>query len=163
MVKQKPVEIINPPNMLKVRMGGALPPLDQKAIARAEAALSQLSSQFNDWIAEELAKLQEAWNEYEAQGETPRTRVQLHRRSHDLKGLAPTYGFPLVGRVCNSLCKLTGDEHENVHAPPALLKAHVDAVRAMVTGDIRDANHAVGAALAAELEERTRILIDEAG
>jgi HPt (histidine-containing phosphotransfer) domain-containing protein len=162
MTKQKPIEIINPPNMLKVRLGGAIPALDQKAIERAEAALSQLSWQFNDWIQEELAHLQEAWAEYEAQGETQQTRVGLHRRSHDLKGLAPTYGFPLVGRVCSSLCKLTGDDHADVHAPAALLKAHVDTVRALIAGDIRDAAHPVGVTLAAELEERARVLIDQA-
>ncbi|MEZ5937151.1 MAG: Hpt domain-containing protein [Hyphomonadaceae bacterium] len=162
MAKEKPIEIINPPNMLKVKVGGSLPQVDQRAIARAEAALAKLSEQFTDWIAEELERLVEAWNEFDAKGDTPETRLLLHRRAHDLKGLAPTFGFPLIGRVCSSMSKLTSDEHATLKIPPALLRAHVDAVRAIVAGDIRQADHPVGATLAQELEDRTRQLIDAA-
>ena len=35
MAKEKPIEIINPPNMLKAKIGGPMPALDQNAIARA--------------------------------------------------------------------------------------------------------------------------------
>ena len=158
MARQKPIEVITPPNVLKTKIGGALPALDQKAIARAEAALEKLSSQFGDWINEELTKLLEAWGKYEAV-QNPVTKNELHRRAHDLKGLAPTYGYPLVGRICATLCKLTGDEHGEITAPVSLLKAHVDAVKAAVNGKIMGANHPVGLALASELEERTKQLI----
>ena len=96
---------------------------------------------------------------YERAPGTPASRNELHRRSHDLKGLAPTYGYPLVGRMCASLCKLTGDEHGNLNPSDKLLKAHVDAVKAAVTGKIMGAEHPVGLALAAELEARTKALI----
>lgn len=163
LVKQKPIEVITPPNVLKAKVGGALPALDQRAIARAEAALDKMSVQFDEWILEELARLNEAWAAYEAAPGTPASRNELHRRAHDLKGLAPTYGYPLVGRVCASLCKLTGDEHGEINAPQALLKAHVDAVKAAVTGKIKGADHPVGLALATELEAQTRALIAQLG
>ena len=158
MARQKPIEIITPPNMLKAKIGGAMPALDQKAIARAEAALEKLSGQFGDWINEELNRLLDAWAVYEA-AQTPANKNELHRRAHDLKGLAPTYGYPLVGRICATLCKLTGDEHGDITAPVSLLKAHVDATKAAVIGKIMGANHPVGLALAAELEEQTKKLI----
>lgn len=159
MSKQKPIEIVTPPNTLKTKVGGALPALDQKAIARAEAALEKMSSQFAEWIKEELDRLLEAWAAYEKTPGTPAVRNELHRRAHDLKGLAPTYGYPLVGRICASLCKLTGDEHGEIHAPEKLLKAHVDAVKAAVTGKIMGADHPVGLALASELEAQSKALI----
>ena len=130
MPRQKPIEIITPPNVLKTKIGGPLPALDQNAIARAEAALDKLSSQFADWIGEELNNLLAAWAEYEKATGTPKAKNELHRRAHDLKGLAATYGYPLVGRICSTLCKLTGDEHGDITAPVSLLKAHVDAVKA---------------------------------
>jgi HPt (histidine-containing phosphotransfer) domain-containing protein len=160
MARQKPIEVITPPNVLKTKIGGALPALDEKAIARAEAALEKLSDQFNDWITEELTKLLEAWAAFE-KAPTPATKNELHRRAHDLKGLAPTYGYPLVGRVCASLCKLTGDEHGDINAPVSLLKAHVDAVKAAVNGKVMGADNAVALALAGELETQTRQLIAE--
>jgi HPt (histidine-containing phosphotransfer) domain-containing protein len=159
MARQKPIEVFTPPNMLKVKIGGPLPALDEKAIARAEAALEKLSGQFADWINEELAKLLEAWAAFEQAPDTPRARYELHRRAHDLKGLAPTYGYPLVGRVCATLCKLTGDEYGEISAPTALLKAHVDAVKAAVNGKVMGADHPVGLALASELEAQTKKLI----
>lgn len=163
MARQKPIEVITPPNMLKVKIGGAMPALDQKAIARAEAALTKLSDQFADWINEELARLIEAWAAYEA-AQNPATKDELHRRAHDLKGLAPTYGYPLVGRLCGTLCKLTGDEHGEISAPVSLLKAHVDGVKVMVHTKLMGASHPVALALAAELEDHTkRIIAEQAG
>jgi hypothetical protein len=158
MPRQKPIEVITPPNMLKAKIGGALPALDQAAIARAEAALDKLSDQFGDWINEEVGKLSDAWVAYEKAPDA-RAKYELHRRSHDLKGLAPTYGYPLVGRICASLCKLTGDEHGDINAPLALLKAHVDAAKAAVSGKVMGADHPVGLALANELEAKTKALI----
>ena len=158
MTRQKPIEVITPPNMLKAKIGGAMPALDQKAIARAEAALEKLSDQFTDWINEELNRLLEAWAVYE-KDQSPANKSEVHRRAHDLKGLAPTYGYPLVGRICATLCKLTGDEHGDITAPVSLLKAHVDATKAAVHGKVMGADHPVGLALAAELEQQTKLLI----
>lgn len=163
MTKQKPIEIITPPNALKAKVGGAIPALDQKAIARAEAALERMSVQFADWINEELAHLLDAWAKYEAAHGTAAARSELHRRAHDLKGLAPTYGYPLVGRICASLCRLTGDEHASINPPEKLLKAHVDATKAAVLGKIMGADHPVGIALAVELETQVKTLIASNG
>jgi hypothetical protein len=77
MARQKPIEIITPPNVLKAKVGGALPAVDQRAIARAEAALEKLSDQFNDWIGEELNRLIEAWDAYEATGGTEAAKFEL--------------------------------------------------------------------------------------
>lgn len=159
MARQRPIEIITPPNILKTKVGGALPALDQRAIAKAEAALEKMSGQFAEWIQEELARLLEAWALYEKSPGTGPAKNELHRRAHDLKGLAPTYGYPLVGRICATLCKLTGDEHGDITAPDRLLKAHVDAVKAAVIGKIKGADHPVGLALVAELEAQTKEII----
>jgi HPt (histidine-containing phosphotransfer) domain-containing protein len=163
MPREKPIELFTPPNTLKAKMGGALPAIDQKAIARAEAALAGLQDQFGNWIQEELARLTEAWTDFDRKGDTAETRAELHRRSHDLKGLAPTYGYPLIGRICNSLSKLTGEEADHLKPPKSLLKAHVDAVKAIVQGKITNPTHPVGAALANELEAQMLKLIQAAG
>jgi HPt (histidine-containing phosphotransfer) domain-containing protein len=159
MTRQKPIEVITPPNVLKAKVGGQLPAVDQQAIARAEAALQKMSAQFADWIKEELDRLLEAWTAYEASGGAPAARNELHRRAHDLKGLGPTYGYPLVSRICASLCRLTGEEFGNLKAPDKLLKAHVDGVKAAVQGKIMGADHPAGLALAAELDAQTKALI----
>jgi HPt (histidine-containing phosphotransfer) domain-containing protein len=161
MAKEKPIQVITPPNALKAKIGGPLPALDKNAIARAEAALAQLSDQFGEWILEELARLTEAWAGYEARGGDAASTAELHRRAHDLKGLAPTYGYPLVGRICNTLCKLTGEDVGADKPPMSLLRAHVDAVKAAVKGRIMANDHPVGVALAAELEAQMKKFVQK--
>lgn len=159
MARQKPIEIFTPPNALKAKVGGALPALDQKAIARAEQALAKLSDQFGDWVQEELENLVNAWDAYEKGGGTEANKHELHRRAHDLKGLAPTYGYPLLGRACNSLCKLTSDEQRGLVAPHSLLAAHVQTAKALVRSKIMAADHPVGLQLVGELETQMQALV----
>ena len=57
----KPAEFIQPPNTLRLKVGGAgFGGIDAAAIARAEAALKDLSSQFGEWLDDEIVKLEEA-------------------------------------------------------------------------------------------------------
>ena len=85
MARQKPIEVITPPNVLKAKSGGALPALDQRAIARAEAALEKMSGQFADWINEELAHLLGAWAAYEkAPSSATKDGIVLGRGSYDV-------------------------------------------------------------------------------
>jgi hypothetical protein len=162
MSKQKPIEFITPPNVLKAKLGGALPQLDERAIARAEAALAKLADNFGDWVKEETERLFKEWAAYEAANGALPQRKALYRCAHDLKGLAPTYGYPLAGRVSASMCKLIGDEHPDIQFPMSLLRAHIDAIRAIVHGKIQTADHPVGLALAGELELKVREAVAKA-
>jgi hypothetical protein len=60
-----------------------------------------------------------------------------------------------VGRISGSLCRLLDEPEKRPGAPLQLIDAHVDAIRACVRDEIRDENHPIGGALAAELEART--------
>lgn len=149
MAKAKPIEVITPPNMLKVKVGGSLPRLDKEAIERAEAALKSLSGQFDQWMAEELEKFDQAWREAKAQG---RASELLYRRAHDIKGLAATYEYPLVTRLAAALCRLIETEQLRSNAPTALVDGLANAIRVAVRDKIRSDDHPVGRALAAESE-----------
>ncbi|MGD2133423.1 MAG: Hpt domain-containing protein [Maricaulaceae bacterium] len=158
MAKQKPTEVITPPNMLKVKAGGALPKIDQDAIARAEAALKNLSGQFDEWMADELEKLEAVWSEGKAAGDP--CSEGLYRRAHDIKGLAATYEYPLVTRLAASLCRLIETEELRKAAPAALVEGLVNGIRIAVRDDIRTDEHPVGRALAIESETAVAKLID---
>ena len=75
-------------------------------------------------------------------------------RAHDMKGLGGTYGFPLITRVAASLCRMTDRDEVRMKAPLFLIDAHIDAIKAIVRDQIRDEEHPVGTALAAELERK---------
>jgi hypothetical protein len=153
--KTNEAQIIPAPNALKLKIGGKLS-LDTDAIARAEAALKSLSGQFSEWLQDEINKLEAARAEVHAQGMNPQTSEVLYMRAHDLKGLGTTYEFPLVSRIAASLCKLIDDPATRAKAPLYLIDAHIDAIKAAVRDNIKDAEHPVGQVLVTELERKVR-------
>jgi chemotaxis protein histidine kinase CheA len=147
--------VIPVPNSLKAKMGG-LAALDASAIAKAEAAMQALSSNFVQWLNDEVAKLEASRTAIKTQGLNKETAEALYFRAHDLKGLGTTYEFPLVTKLAASLCRLIDDPSKRDTAPMILVDAHIDGIKAMVRDGIRDPEHPVGRVLAAELEGRVK-------
>ncbi|CAN7182467.1 Hpt domain-containing protein [Caulobacter sp. LjRoot300] len=153
MTNKSAAEVIQVPNMLKLKVGGR-GGIDMAAIAKAEAALKSLSGNFAQWLDDEIVKLEVARQDVHAQGLTAQTVETLYLRAHDLKGLGSTYEFPLITRLAGSLCKLIDDPATRLSAPMFLVDAHIDAIKACVRDDIKVDTHPVGKVLAAELEGR---------
>ena len=126
--------------------------LDAGAVARAEAALKSLSSNFDEWMKDELVKLEAARDLIRADGYDARSAEALYFRAHDLKGLGSTYGFPLVTRIAGSLCNILHEPEMRMSAPLALVEAHINAIIAVVKGDVRGDTDPAGRAIAEELE-----------
>lgn len=154
MTEAAKAQIINPPNTLRLKVGGRLGGIDAAAIARAEAALKSLSDQFGQWLNDELVKLDAAVAAVRAEGFNTQTAETLYFRAHDLKGLGSTYGFPIVTRIAASLCKMMDDAAIRLQAPWALVEAHVDAIKAAVRDDVRDADEPTASALVGVLESK---------
>jgi hypothetical protein len=159
--REKPIEIINPPNMLKVKVGGKLPSADQAMIQRAENALDNLKTEFADWLGEEVTKLEEYLKACQDQGLKGEMGEMLFTCAHDLRGLGSTYEFPIITRIAASLSKLIETPEQREHVPMALVQAHVGAIRAAVNQNIRDDQDPIGAQLAEELETRVVALVGE--
>lgn len=155
MSDQNTGQVIHVPNTLRLKLGGGrFGALDPAAIAKAEAALNSLSGNFAQWLNDEITKLEAARQMIRAEGATAENMEALYLRTHDLKGLGTTYGFPLITRIAASLCVLTDDVDKRIRAPMTLVDAHIDAIRAAVRDDIRTEDHPVGRSLAEELEAR---------
>ena len=146
-------QVIRPPNPLRAKVGG-FGGIDADAIAKAEAALKAMSAQFGQWLQDEIVKLDQAQADIRAKGYTAETAEGLYFRAHDLKGLGATYQYPLVTRLAGSLCRMMDDADKRMHAPVALLDAHIDAIRAVVRDEIQTDEHPTGRALAETLEAR---------
>ena len=146
-----PVQVIQPPNPLRAKLGAGI---SADAIARAEEALQAMSAQFDTWLQDEMDKLEAARAAIQAEGYTASTAEGLYFRAHDLKGLGSTYQYPLVTRLAASLCRMLDKPEQRMAAPMALVDAHVEAIRAVVRDRIKTDEHPVGRALAEELERR---------
>ena len=163
MSQQNSGQIIQPTNALRLKVGGAgrLGAIDPAAIAKAEAALKSLASNFTQWLADEIAKLEAARQAVHTQGITVESMENLYLRAHDLKGLGTTYGYQLITRIAGSLCRMIDDKEKRTSAPMDLVDAHIDAIKAAVRDEIRDVSHPVGQALFQELSGRVNSFLAE--
>ena len=159
MAKQQPIEIFMPPNILKAKVGGS-GGLDNAAIKRAEDAVEELRDEFAVWILNDVKQLLEARDIYEKQADLS-TLSNLYRASHDLKGQASTFDFPLVARVASSLCKLTDDCKFSGELPLTLVDAHVDAIKVIVRDGIKDPSNQMATILATELERQVETFMQK--
>jgi HPt (histidine-containing phosphotransfer) domain-containing protein len=149
-------EVITPPNELRkaVAPAGAG---DDDPVARAEAALVQLSSEFNGWMLAECERIETARQAIKLAGMTEHTHDALFRAAHDVKGEAATFGYPEVVGVADSLCRLLEHTPEIARIPAKLVDQHVDAVRAMT----REGARSDKAEVAGELVRRLREVTDD--
>jgi hypothetical protein len=155
------VEMIQVPNTLMRKVGPRFGGIDPSAVARAEAALKNLSGQFAQWLNDEVTKLETARAAIKTEGMSAAAADRLYVHSHDLKGLGTTYEFPLITRLAGSLCKLMDEPGARTSAPMFLVDGHVDTIRAAVRDNIRDTDHPVGKLLAEELEGRVKTYLAE--
>ena len=124
-------QIIRPTNRLEKAVAKVALP-DDDPLARAQAALAQLSDEFDDWMTAECDRLDTARHTVRLEGLHPRTLDELFYAAHDVKGDAATFGFPLAAPAAESLCRVLEHSPDRNRIPVELIDQHVDAVRAIV-------------------------------
>jgi chemotaxis protein histidine kinase CheA len=147
-------EVITPPNALRKAVSVAEDGADDP-VARAEAALAQLSSEFAAWMEAECQRLEATRQDVRRDGFTEETHGALFRAAHDLKGEVGTFGYPAVAGVADSLCRLLEHTPDITRIPLGLVDQHVDAVRAITREYGRDDLLDVATALTKRLREVT--------
>jgi HPt (histidine-containing phosphotransfer) domain-containing protein len=124
-------EVITPNNKLRaavsVRKSGQA---NDDPVARAEKALAELSSEFGNWMDSECDRLDRARCVL-ARDWTQSNIDALFHAAHDIKGEAPTFGYPALASAADSLCRLIEYAPDIARIPSALIDQHVDAVRAI--------------------------------
>jgi HPt (histidine-containing phosphotransfer) domain-containing protein len=149
-------EIITPPNKLRRAVISSAPDdAPDDPVARAEAALAQLSSEFSVWMRSEVERLDRARYGIKVHGFNKATIEALFHAAHDIKGEAATFGYPQVAPAAESLCRLIEHSPDMQRVPKTLIDQHVDAVRAIVRECSRPASAPMAEALARRLREVT--------
>jgi hypothetical protein len=105
---------------------------EEDPVARAEQALSTLACEFGTWMDSESERLDRARKALRIpDGDRDSFRL-LYHASHDIKGQAATFGYPLIAPVAESLCRLIEESADSSRIPLTLIDQHVDAIRAIV-------------------------------
>lgn len=130
-------------------------------LARAQAAVDDLAKGYTTWARADVDRARTALDAAVAEpAQRARHVEELFRVAHDLKGQGASFGYPLVTRIADSLCKLTRDRklaYEGRHLD--LAKAHLDAAQLVLTKEIKGDGGQVGAELAAKLQTRVDELL----
>ena len=149
--------VITPQNTLKHAIRTTKSRELDDPVARAEAALANLSGEFKTWMRAECDRLSAAHTAVLRIGFNDLTRGELFRAAHDIKGDAPTFGFPAAGAAAESLCRIIDHAPDLKAVPAELIQHHVDAVQAIV----REHNTIEKAGVASELSARLRAVADD--
>lgn len=95
---------------------------------RAEAAVDDLSDQFDAWMEKDLSRLTAAWDIAQNDGASVADLNALETCAHNIRGVATSYGYPAISRLCGSLCALLAETSPGEST--ALINLHVEACKA---------------------------------
>lgn len=135
--------------------------LDLEAIARAEAALGELSKEFDGWMTTECERLDAARRALTSGGLSRGSLDVLFRAAHDIKGEAATFGYPLATELAASLCRLLMHVVTPGQLPVDLVDRHVAAIRAIVREQIHDEANETASEVLIRLQELTEAALLE--
>src|SRR5579872_5657847 len=113
-------EVITPPHALRNAVALAADTTDDP-VARAEAALTELSGEFGAWMQSECERLEASRQDVRQLGFTAKTHDALFRAAHDIKGEASTFGYPAIAGIAESLCRLIEHTPEQGRIPLTLV------------------------------------------
>jgi chemotaxis protein histidine kinase CheA len=159
MNKRQPIEIFMPPNILKAKLGGRGHGIDAATVRRAETAIEEIKTEFTDWISDDIEMLAVACDKY-LKNNDGQAFSRLFRASHDLKGQAATFEYPLIARISASLCTLLETRGVAEGVCRKLTAAHVNAVRAIFHARIKTMSDREALELVEELERQVQAVAE---
>lgn len=126
------------PNRLKEKVGGAgmkagAGGLPKDLLEQAEEQLQRSSASFQDWALEYLSQLSNLSTEALL---TPGARSEhfhkINLLAHELRGQGGTFGYPLISIFGKMLYDCTMEGCKETDAAVEVVKAHIDAMRAVL-------------------------------
>ncbi|MES5483698.1 Hpt domain-containing protein [Bradyrhizobium sp. INPA03-11B] len=149
--------VITQPNPLR-KMLLRVPESDlDDPVGRAEKALAGLSGEFKEWMTIEADRLSTAHATALREGFNDKTREELFRAAHDIKGDAATFGYPSAAAAAESLCRIIEHAPDLAAVPAQLIAHHINAVQAIV----RNRTKLDTAVVAGVLSKQLRGIADE--
>lgn len=137
MSSKSKAEFIQPPNFLKDRVS-ILNPVEDLTLDDA-AILTDLAKEFVARLPEDIKRLEEALAKLKTNPEDDFRITVLFRLSHDLKGLAGTFDYPLITVIGNDLCRFLEKPMDMTPARLQVIGFYIDAIkmvqRSRITGD----------------------------
>jgi CheY-like chemotaxis protein len=157
-----PVVMFDPLNRLGQRLGlvptEPVPALPPEVLEAAEAEILSRTGDYATWIAGEVDELGRKIVRLSHEPESrPALMADIARVAHEMRGQGGMFGYPLVTLIAKSLYEAAQDsDAAHQRKMRRLLKAHSDAIKAVMNGHIAGDGGTVGKQLLASLDEAKR-------
>jgi len=128
----------------------------KETLARAEEATTALRANYTEWARIDVDHTQTLLNAAKAAPENRRGQLDLlYAAMHNIKGQGSSFGYPLVTRIGQSLCRLVAPGRALDDDALKIAQAHLDALKLVLAQKIAGKGGDVGDKLAARLESLT--------
>lgn len=122
--------------------------IDEVALEAAQRIFDEMSEDYPDWVSDQIDRLYELHRRCVDSPEQRRVLFeQITAQAHDLKGQGGTFGYPLVTAFATSLNRFSAIRNDITDAHVEIVKAHIDAMRAVIRDRIKGDGGEIGAAL----------------
>lgn len=101
--------------------------LDPRVLEQMQTTIRELETQYADALKSQVAMLQ-VLVEPACKGDAD-ARHRLYALAHDMRGLAGTFGHPVIGQFADSLCRYIEQSQSEDWASGTVVTFHVDAIR----------------------------------
>lgn len=139
-------QIIRAPQTLqnKVEKGGP-GAVDLDALARAEAVIANLADDYLDWVREDFVRLEAAYDVLvSGEGDDVANLEALFQIAHDMKGQGGSFGYDLMTSIGDHMCRLLEKVDKAGPLEIAMIRLHIDAMRVVITKELKDDGGAEG-------------------
>jgi hypothetical protein len=128
----------------------------KETLARAEEATTALRANYTEWARIDVNNTQALLDAAKKGSAGQREQLDLlYAAMHNIKGQGSSFGYPLVTRIGQSLCRLIAPGRALDEAGLKIAQAHLDALKLVLDQKIAGKGGEVGDKLAARLESLT--------
>ena len=133
------LEVINPPNTLKEKVGTGGPgAVDLEALERAEKVIAGMTDSYLEWVVEDLKKIDAAYVKLESgSGDRKVELNEVFRISHDIKGQGGSFGYDLMTSIGNELCRFIEKLDKAGPGEVEAIKVHIDSLKLVIDQDMK--------------------------
>ena len=149
------LEVINPPNVLKKKVGTDGPgAIDPKALEKAEEAIASLADSYLDSVADDIRKIDEAFAKLEAAtGDRKEELMGVFQEALNLKGQGGSFGYDLMTAIGNELCRFIEKLDKAGPKEIEAIKLHIDSMKFVIGNDIKGTGGDTGVKMLTGLQQ----------
>ena len=149
-------QVITPPAKLKEKVvAGGPGAVTPEVLEKAEAAISELTGNYLEWVEEDLGKIQEAYEALKpGVGAADNGALdRVFQVSHDIKGQGGSFGYGLMTALGDRLCRLIEGMDQVGENEIEVIKLHIDTMRLVIAKRIQGDGGTMGRKLIEGLDQ----------